>query len=49
MNDYGCSNGEYAMEDKAFMAFIETAIKNAIKYEAIPFDLDPSLMVVNIG
>lgn len=48
MDDYGCSSGEYAMEGKAFQKFIETANKNDIKYEGIPFELDPSLMVVNI-
>ena len=48
MNDYGFSSGEYAMEGKAFLKFKEIANKNAIKFEAIPFELDPSLMVINI-
>lgn len=49
MKDYGHSNGEYAMEGEAFLKFKETANKNAIKYEALPYDFDPSLMVVKIG
>lgn len=48
MNDYGFSSGEYAMESKAFVKFKETANKNDVKYEAVPYDGDPSLTVVNI-
>lgn len=49
MNDYGCSSGEYAMESKAFSIFKEIAERNNIKYEADEFDLDASLMVVQVS
>lgn len=48
MNDYGCSSGEYAMEKFAFEKFKIIAEKNGIKHEVEEYDLDPTLMVVNI-
>ena len=49
MKDYGCSSGQYAMEREAFLKFKETADKNSIKYEALPWEFDSSLMIVKIG
>ena len=48
LNDYGCSCGEYAMESLAYHKFKQIAEANNVKFIAEPFDLDPSLMVVNI-
>jgi len=48
MKDYGCSSGEYAMEELAFEKFKKVADKNGIKYSVENFELDESLKVVNI-
>ncbi|GJM01491.1 MAG: hypothetical protein DHS20C07_31700 [Methyloligella sp.] len=48
MNDYGCSSGEYAMEELAFEKFKKNADKKGINYRVEDFELDASLKVVNI-
>jgi hypothetical protein len=48
LNDYGCSSGEYAMEKLTFEEFKIFADENGIKYSAEEYDLDPTLIVVNI-
>ena len=48
LDDYGCSCGEYAMEIGAYHKFKKIAETNNIKFTVAPFDLDPTLMVVNI-
>jgi len=48
LNDYGCSCGEYAMENNAFIKFKKVADNKGIKFEVEPFELDPTLKVVNI-
>jgi len=48
LNDYGCSSGEYAMETVVFNKFKQIAETNNIKFTVKPFDLDPTLMIVNI-
>lgn len=48
MNDYGCSSGEYAMEKLAFENFKIIADENGIKYKVEEYDLDPTLLIINI-
>lgn len=48
LNDYGCSCGEYAMESVAYDKFKQVAETNNIKFTVEPFDLDPTLLVVNV-
>jgi len=48
MDDYGCSSGEYAMGKLTFENFKIIADENGIKYTVEEYDLDPTLMVVNI-
>ncbi|NOQ24455.1 MAG: hypothetical protein GQ564_03755 [Bacteroidales bacterium] len=48
LNDYGCSCGEYAMKSIAYDKFKKVAETNNIKFTAEPFDLDSTLMVVNV-
>ena len=48
IDDYGCSCGEYAMEKIAFENFKRTAEENGVEYKVEEYDLDPTLMVVNV-
>jgi len=48
MNDFGSSGGEFAMESEAFRRFRAVAAANDVRFEAIPFDGDESLMVVEV-
>lgn len=48
MSDYGTSNGEFAMEPAAFHRFRAVADANGVRFRATPFDMDDSLMVVEV-
>lgn len=48
MDDYGCSCGEYAMEESAFSKFKSIAEQKGIKYKAEKFDYDYPLMIVDV-
>ena len=48
MNDYGCSSGEYAMEQLAFENFKTFAKDTTLKYTYEDFDMDTKLKVVNL-
>jgi hypothetical protein len=48
MNDYGPSIGESAMEPAAFRRFKAIAAANGIRFRAVPYDGDVSLMVVDV-
>ena len=48
MKDYGCSLGEYAMEQSAFERFKIAAHTNSFHFNSEPFDCDSSLMVVTV-
>ena len=48
MNDYGASDGEFAMEPAAFHQFNSIAAANGIRFRATPYDGDESLVVVDV-
>ncbi len=48
MKDYGCSCGEYAMEQEAFEKFKAIASEKGIRFEARPELGDLSLMIVDV-
>jgi hypothetical protein len=48
MKDYGCSCGEYAMEQAAFDKFKVEASKKDIRFEARPESCDIPLLIVNV-
>ena len=48
MNDYGCSNGEFAMEPGAFDRFKAAAMAKGIRFQAKREDCDVPIMVVNV-
>jgi hypothetical protein len=48
MNDYGASEGEFAMEPAAFRRFSAIAAANGIQFRAAPYDDDETLMVVEV-
>lgn len=48
MNDYGCSVGEYAMEQGAFAKFKTIASEKNIRFQARPEPGDVPLMIVNV-
>ncbi len=48
INDYGCSSGEYTMEQLAFEKFRKVADEKGLKYTFKDFYMDENLKVVNL-